>query len=395
MPPFNGSGSYSLPAGNPVVTGSVISSATQNTTMSDVATGLTNALCKDGQSTPTANLKMGGYKFTNLGTGSARTDSVSLGQAQDQGYLLLSSVAGVDTITASVTPAITAYAAGQCFRFVSAGANASSVTLNINSLGAKAVTKNGTTALSAGDIPSGAVCQVVYDGTRFQLIGVVADRLSLGGGTLTGTLSFDQGNIIFYGDSGSIEVAGNSATGTRVITLPDATGTAVLDTATQTLTNKTINGGTVISASAQATTSGTTKDFSSIPSWVKRITVLFNGVSTNGTSNLMVQIGDSGGLETSGYSGAVSTSGGGTITSYSAGFLATSVLGATDTVSGSMTISLIGSNTWVQSGTISQSSSQLGFGGGTKTLTDTLDRLRVTTVSGDTFDAGSVNILYE
>lgn len=83
-----------------------------------------------------------------------------------------------DVITATATPAITAYAAGQTFRFISSGANTTNVTININSLGAKAVTKNGATALAAGDIPSGAVIEIIYDGTRFQFIGVVADRLT-------------------------------------------------------------------------------------------------------------------------------------------------------------------------------------------------------------------------
>jgi hypothetical protein len=75
-----------------------------------------------------------------------------------------------DVITATATPAITAYAAGQSFKFIASSANTGAVTININSLGAKAVTKNGSTALAAGDIPSGAVCEIAYDGTRFQLV---------------------------------------------------------------------------------------------------------------------------------------------------------------------------------------------------------------------------------
>jgi len=79
----------------------------------------------------------------------------------------LTSVSGTDTITAS--GAVGAYAAGQRFHFISAGANTGAVTLNINSIGAKAVTKHGTTALLAGDIQSGQVVTVTYDGTRFQV----------------------------------------------------------------------------------------------------------------------------------------------------------------------------------------------------------------------------------
>lgn len=165
----NGSGTYSLPAGNPVVTGATISSTTHNNTMSDIATALTDSLAKDGQTTPTANLPMGGYRHTNVGDASARTDYAKVSQVQDGGYVSLSSVSGADTITAVCSPAISAYASGQSFKFVSAGANTGAVTLNINGLGAKSVTKEGTTALAAGDIAAGAVVWVDYDGTRFQL----------------------------------------------------------------------------------------------------------------------------------------------------------------------------------------------------------------------------------
>lgn len=167
----NGSGSYSLPAGNPVTTGTTISSTVHNNTLSDIATALSDSLAKDGQTTPTANLPMGGYAHTGVGDATARTQYAKVSQIQDGGYVTLSSVSGTNTITATCAPAITAYAAGQFFTFVSAGANTGDVTLNINSLGAKAVTKEGATALAAGDIASGAVVCVEYDGTRFQLVG--------------------------------------------------------------------------------------------------------------------------------------------------------------------------------------------------------------------------------
>jgi len=75
----------------------------------------------------------------------------------------------VDVVTITLAPTPTAYATGQRFTFISSGANTGAVTLNVNSLGAKAVKKNGTTALVAGDIPSGAIITVTYDGTNFQL----------------------------------------------------------------------------------------------------------------------------------------------------------------------------------------------------------------------------------
>lgn len=90
---------------------------------------------------------------------------------RDGGHQWVTSVTGTNTITGSC-PAISAYVAGQTFKFVAAGANTAAATLNVGSLGAKAITKNGSAALGAGDIPSGAVVEVVYDGTQFQLVNV-------------------------------------------------------------------------------------------------------------------------------------------------------------------------------------------------------------------------------
>lgn len=151
-------------------------------------------------------------------------------------------------------------------------------------------------------------------------------------------------------------------------------------------------------ATAQNSTSGTSIDFTSIPSWVKRITVMFNGVSTSGTSNLLVQIGDSGGIEATGYVGAGSVIGatGVISTSYTTGFGIKSAI-ATAFLSGAYTLVLVSSDTWVISGNVAEAISPANcITGGKKTLTGTLDRIRVTTVNGtDTFDAGTINIIYD
>lgn len=81
----------------------------------------------------------------------------------------LTSVSGTNTIVGTATPTPAAYVAGQSFRFIAAATNTGAVTINVSSLGAKAITKNGTTPLDAGDIQSGAVVTVTYDGTEFQL----------------------------------------------------------------------------------------------------------------------------------------------------------------------------------------------------------------------------------
>ena len=169
----NGSGTYNLPAGNPVTTGTTISSTWANTTLSDMATALTGSIAADGQTTASGNLPMGGFIHTNVGNATVRTNYTSAAQVQDSTLTYLTSVAGTDTITAVAAVGMTAYATGQKFTFVSAGANTGAATININSIGAKALTKNGTTALSAGDIASGSAVEVVYDGTQFQVISSV------------------------------------------------------------------------------------------------------------------------------------------------------------------------------------------------------------------------------
>lgn len=154
-------------------------------------------------------------------------------------------------------------------------------------------------------------------------------------------------------------------------------------------------------ATAQNSTSGTSIDFTSIPSWVKRITVMFDEVSTSGTSPLQIQLGDSGGFETSSYSGVSFTASSGTDqVAMTSGFLltvSTTYTPAAGVNSGAYHLSLMGSNKWVIHGGLGQPAGPRGFiSSGVKTLSATLDRIRVTTVNGtDTFDAGSINILYE
>lgn len=154
-------------------------------------------------------------------------------------------------------------------------------------------------------------------------------------------------------------------------------------------------------ATAQNTTSGTVVDFTSIPSWVKRITIMFNGVSTGGTSNLIVQIG-AGSNTTTGYSSVCTYAGGTNETAGStqtSGFLATSAISATSQIFGTMVLNTFGNNTWFATGTtgynITTLSAYVMSIVGAKTLTGTLDRVRITSVSADTFDLGSVNIMYE
>ena len=201
-------------------------------------------------------------------------------------------------------------------------------------------------------------------------------------------------SLILQGStSGSVTLQEPAVAGTTVLTLPATSGNVVVDSATQTLTNKTIEGGTVISGTAVASTSGTSIDFTSIPSWVKRITVMFDGVSTNGSSNIQAQIG-SGSVTTTGYVSGSTI--GTTYTSATTGFLLYNSTSAADIISGVITICNITGNTWVEGGTLNNTGALRISGGNSPALGGVLDRVRITTVNGtDTFDAGSINILYE
>jgi hypothetical protein len=153
------------------------------------------------------------------------------------------------------------------------------------------------------------------------------------------------------------------------------------------------------SGAVQATTSGTSFDFTSIPSWVKRITVMLNGVSTSGSSQLVVQIG-SGSITSSGYSSTavgMSTGSLSALTS-STGFVLEDAGSSSYALFGNLVLTNVSGNNWTTTGMFirSQSSGFTSQTVGFVSLSGTLDRVRLTTANGtDTFDAGAVNILYE
>ena len=154
---------------------------------------------------------------------------------------------------------------------------------------------------------------------------------------------------------------------------------------------------TITLGTEQASTSGTSIDFTGIPTGVKRITVMLKGVSTNGTSVLLLQLGDSGGIETSGYIGTGETSGAAAVSS-TAGLPLTGSSGATAIVSGIITLCLENSAafSWISSGLTKMETNDLGMCAGEKATSAELDRIRLTTVNGtDAFDAGLINISYE
>lgn len=164
----NGSGVYSLAAGNPVITGTTISSTWANNTLSDIASALTGSIASDGQTVITANLGMSGYAHTGVGAATARTMYSTAGQVQDSTLTYLTSITGTDTLTATAPVLMSAYATGQVFHFLAAGTNTGAVTININGIGAKSIKTQEGADLSAGDLTSGLAVQIIYDGTNFQ-----------------------------------------------------------------------------------------------------------------------------------------------------------------------------------------------------------------------------------
>ena len=159
------------------------------------------------------------------------------------------------------------------------------------------------------------------------------------------------------------------------------------------------NSGAFIAGTAVASKSGTSIDFTGIPSWVKRVTVMFSGVSTNGSSLQIIQLGTSGGVQTTGYAGTATTNGANS--SSTVGILVGYRGDAANVYSGAIVCTLLNSATglWVAQGVNSGAGGSTGDAsmiGATKTLSGTLDRVRITTTNGtDAFDAGSINILYE
>jgi hypothetical protein len=156
------------------------------------------------------------------------------------------------------------------------------------------------------------------------------------------------------------------------------------------------SGGTITLGTAQ-TASGTAVDFTGIPSWAKRVTVNFNGVSVAGSGNLMLQLGTSSGIDSSGYISTIQAgSPNATITN---GFQLTINNSSAHLCSGSETINLQNSltNTWCAFGAVVYNATltNSGFNAGSKSLSSVLDRVRITTITGDTFDAGTINISYE
>jgi hypothetical protein len=343
-------------------------------------------------------------------------------------------------------------------RFKANFTNSGSATANIvtqtapSGLGAVTMKKfGGASNMASGDIVSGGMYTLIYDGAAFQVLelqpttaaitgfpmsasgdrwgvmtpvatdGVMeigryldfhnsdasavdnANRLQTNGGTVGlyetpsgGVLkrivsaidsTLAQGDVLYYD-------------GTNFVRLAPGTNGHFLKTQGAAANPLWASAASLTAGTVQATTSGTAIDFTSLPAGIKRITVILDVVSLSSTANLLVQIGDSGGIEATAYTAqsAVISGAGTSITADTTGFnISTGV--ATRAFSGIMTIARITGNVWVASyaGSNSATSPHAVYGGGSKTLSDELDRVRLTNTvtASNNFDAGQVNIFYE
>ena len=255
---------------------------------------------------------------------------------------------------------------------VSVGGNLA-VTGNSTLTGNSTVTGNFTlTGNPIGVIKSGTVISTAATSFTASISGTTMTVTAVGSGTV------DVGEVI-----GGTGVTAGTSVLAQLTGTPGSTGTYTVS-ASQTVASTTI------------TVRGV--DFYNIPSTARRITVMFNSVSLSGTSFLQIQLGTSSGVEATGYSSSMSyiTNTAAVTSNATTGFLASTVALASQNSSGAYILTTLGSNVWVGMGNINDASTRAGFGSGQKTTSGVVDRVRITTVNGtDTFDAGSINILYE
>jgi len=218
-----------------------------------------------------------------------------------------------------------------------------------------------------------------------------ADSIT-GNATVGGTLTVTGATTLAGTTLGATTATSLTIGGVAPVAVaPGAVGNVIFTTdgSTWSSTQKIVQGTAVVS------TSGTSISFTSIPSWVKRITLMLQGVSTTGTSKVLVRIGTSGGIASTGYLG--SNFGNGIANTETTGFAVAPEMTAAILFHGAMTIANFSGNTWVSSVAIGRSDGPNAYaGGGSLALASALTQLSITTVNGtDTFDAGSVNIFYE
>lgn len=248
----------------------------------------------------------------------------------------------------------------------------------------------------------GESCIIWCNGTAFVTVGLTKINSLTADATPDGTADYVATYDASAGVLAKVLIHNlfKTINGLTEDTAPDANADfGLLYDASGSVAKKVIAGRLGVSTlgSEQATTSGTSIDITSIPSWVRRIILLPVGVSTNGSSNLQVQLGDSGGIENTGYSGAANS--GATFANSSSGAVLVAVMAAAAVQHGIVIIQLenASTNTWSITGSMARSDiAQNGSFSSTKSLSAALTQVRFTTVNGtDAFDLGAINYVLE
>ena len=241
-----------------------------------------------------------------------------------------------------------------------------------------AITLDGTTGITAPGLTDTGNLSVTGTST---LTGAVSQTSSSTAASFIPTGSTVPANGMYLSAANTLNLATNTTNQVSISSAGIVTGTA--------------GNLMLVQGTSQASTSGTSITFTGIPSWAKRINVVLSGVSTAGTSPIIVRLGTSSGIDSTGYSGACGNRA--TETFFTTSFIFGVSITAADTFSGQMFVSNVTGNTWSETSILGGSSGNAPqMGAGTKTLSGVLDRVSITTVNGtDTFDAGTINIQYE
>ena len=332
--------------------------------------------------------------------GSGTVTSITAGSYLTGGTITTSGTIAVNASPSNVANAVVARDASGNFTAATITANLNGNASTATSATTATTASSATSATTATNVAGGGAGRVVFNTgigtTSFTAAGSSGQLLqSAGTGTPTwiSQSSIAAGSATNIAGGGAGQVPYNSASGTTAFLAAGTAGQVLTSNGTSAptwVTPVTITSDTV------KTATGTSISFTGIPSTAKRVTVLFNGVSLNSAGDLLVQIGTSGGLTTSGYVSrdAQAVNGGSGLGNTSTiGFIVT-VGDATRECYGAMTIYLQTGNTYVSSHAVSSGGSRGGGGGGTVTLSGALSQLAILGTSGS-LDGGTINIMYE
>lgn len=343
---------------------------TTSTTYCNLASNVTGTLPAANGGTGNASYAVGDLLYASTTTALSRLADVATGNALISGGVGVAPSWGKIGLTTHVSGTLPVANGGTGITSFGTGV-ATALGVNVGSAGAF-VTNGG-----ALGTPSGGT---LTNATGLPLTTGVTGTLPVANGG-TGLATITANNVILGNGTSAVQVVAPSTSGNVL----QSNGTTWTSTAKITL------------ATAQATTSGTSIEFTGIPSWVRRITVMFDAVSSNGTTDsLIIQLGSTT-YTTSGYDSCLGAINGATTGGNSAtnGFLIAVMQLASFSHSGSAVLTLMGSNTWTYTSTVRYTTNAVEMGAGRVALSGTLDRIKIMTSGADAFDAGSINIMYE